>query len=160
MAVYPTYEIAGLSRFRFWCQKVLPAVYDDSLTYYELLCKVIDKLNELIEKDNEQSDVINLLVKELEELRTLFDKFIASGFEDYYKDLVEKWIDEHLTDIYKYTIAQIFFSLDDSGYLIAHVPAGWHQIRFSTPMDYDDQTTYGRLCLTYAFDKELEEVLV
>ena len=159
MAVYPTYEIAGLSRFRFWCQKVLPAVYDDSLTYYELLCKVINKLNELIEKDNEQSDVINVLVKELEELRTLFDKFIESGFEDYYKDLVEKWIDEHLTDIYKYTIAQIFFSLDDSGYLIAHVPAGWHQIRFSTPMDYSDQTSYGRLCLTYAFDIELTEVL-
>ena len=160
MAVYPTYEIAGLSRFRFWCQKVLPAVYDDSLTYYELLCKVINKLNELIEKDNEQSDVINLLVKELEELRTLFEKFQESGFDDYYKEQVEKWIDEHLRDIYRYTIKQIFFSLDDSGYLIAHVPGAWQQIMFSTPMDYSDQTTYGRLCLTYAFDKELEEVLV
>lgn len=31
--------------FRFWCQKVLPLVYDDSLSYYELLCKVVDYLN-------------------------------------------------------------------------------------------------------------------
>ena len=31
--------------FRFWCQKVLPAVYDDSLSYYELLCKVVEYLN-------------------------------------------------------------------------------------------------------------------
>lgn len=34
-----------LKPFRFWCQKVMPLVYDDSLSYYELLCKVIDYLN-------------------------------------------------------------------------------------------------------------------
>ena len=39
-------ENAGL--FRFWCQKVLPAVYDDSLSYYELLCKVVNHLNEVV----------------------------------------------------------------------------------------------------------------
>lgn len=33
---------------RFWSQKVLPLVYDDSLSYYEVLCKVTDKLNEVI----------------------------------------------------------------------------------------------------------------
>ena len=34
--------------FRFWSQKVLPLVYDDSLSYYEVLCKLRDKINELI----------------------------------------------------------------------------------------------------------------
>lgn len=28
---------ADLKPFRFWCQKVLPLVYDESLSYYELL---------------------------------------------------------------------------------------------------------------------------
>lgn len=37
-----------LKPFEFWCQKVLPLVYDDSLSYYELLCKVIDYLNNTI----------------------------------------------------------------------------------------------------------------
>ena len=37
-----------LTPFRFWCQKVLPLVYDDSLSYYELLCKVVDYLNHMI----------------------------------------------------------------------------------------------------------------
>ena len=32
----------------FWSQKVLPLVYDDSLSYYEVLNKVVFKLNELI----------------------------------------------------------------------------------------------------------------
>lgn len=39
----------GQGEFRFWCQKVLPLVYDDSLSYYELLCKVVKYLNNVIE---------------------------------------------------------------------------------------------------------------
>lgn len=35
-------------RLKWWVQRVLPLVYDDSLSYYELLAKVIDKVNELI----------------------------------------------------------------------------------------------------------------
>lgn len=38
-----------LAPFRYWCQKVLPLVYDDSLSYYELLCKVVDYLNKTME---------------------------------------------------------------------------------------------------------------
>ena len=36
-------------KIRFYCHKVLPLVYDNSLSYYELLCKIVDKVNELIE---------------------------------------------------------------------------------------------------------------
>lgn len=39
----------NLGSFRIWCQKVLPAVYDESLSYYEVLCKLKDYLNEVIE---------------------------------------------------------------------------------------------------------------
>ena len=45
----PSVEIpAKVDSFRFWCQKVLPLVYDDSLSYYELLCKVVNYLNNTI----------------------------------------------------------------------------------------------------------------
>ena len=33
-------------RLRFWCQKVLPLVYDESISYYELLCKIMKHLSE------------------------------------------------------------------------------------------------------------------
>lgn len=32
-----------------YCQHVLPLVYDDSLSYYEVLCKITSKINEIIE---------------------------------------------------------------------------------------------------------------
>lgn len=38
-----------LRPFRYWCQRVLPLVYDDSLSYYELLCKAVDYLNKTME---------------------------------------------------------------------------------------------------------------
>lgn len=41
-------DYVDLTPFKFWCQKVLPIAYDNSLSYYELLCKVIDYLNNTI----------------------------------------------------------------------------------------------------------------
>ena len=38
----------------FWSQKVLPLVYDDSLSYYEVLTKLVFKVNELIEGFNDE----------------------------------------------------------------------------------------------------------
>lgn len=38
----------NLGAFRFWCQKVLPLAYDDSLSYYELLCKLVNYLNDTV----------------------------------------------------------------------------------------------------------------
>ena len=42
-----------LKPFWFWCQKVLPLVYDDSLSYYEVLCKVMNYMNKIIENNME-----------------------------------------------------------------------------------------------------------
>lgn len=50
-----------LQPFRYWCQKVLPLVYDDTLSYYELLCKVVDYLNKTMEDvETLHGDVTNL----------------------------------------------------------------------------------------------------
>ena len=49
----------NLTPFRFWCQKVLPLVYDDSLSYYELLCKVIDYLNKMGEDVREFAELLS-----------------------------------------------------------------------------------------------------
>lgn len=44
------------------CPKVLPTTYDDALSYYEVLCKVVDALNQTI-------DLVNTLEKEVEDLK-------------------------------------------------------------------------------------------
>lgn len=48
---------------RFWTQKVLPLVYDDSLSYYEVVSKIASKLNEVIEYvTNEINETITEIV--------------------------------------------------------------------------------------------------
>lgn len=44
-------HMSFIKPFKFWCQKVLPLVYDDSLSYYEVLCKIVHYINELIKED-------------------------------------------------------------------------------------------------------------
>lgn len=153
MASYSYPHIAGIQQFRFWCQKVLPAVYDDSLSYYELLCKVIEKLNELISKDNEQSEVINLLAIELNFLKEQFELFKEHGFEDYYEDLLKAWIDTNMERIISYSIEQVYFGLTLDGYFIAYIPSSWDDIYFDTGADYSSDD-YGRLILGYYVDSQ------
>lgn len=45
--------------FRFWAQKVLPTVYDDSLSYYEILTKVVNYLNAVIQNVDSLNDSVD-----------------------------------------------------------------------------------------------------
>ena len=75
--------------FRFWCQKVLPLVYDDSLSYYELLCKVVCKLNELAENQNNLSDEIKQVAQDLDDFKNQVPGMIEAK--------VEEWLDNYIT---------------------------------------------------------------
>lgn len=77
-----------LKPFRFWCQKILPLVYDDELSYYELLCKVVDYLN-----------------KTMENVTYLHDEFVKlkDFVDNYFKNLdvqdeINKKLDEMAKD--------------------------------------------------------------
>ena len=60
-----------LTPFAFWCQKVMPAVLDDSLSFYEVLCKLTAKLNAAIETINGHSELITTMQSEIDALQTL-----------------------------------------------------------------------------------------
>ena len=60
-----------LTPFAFWCQKVMPAVLDDSLSFYEVLCKLTAKLNDAIETINGHSELITTMQSEIDSLQTL-----------------------------------------------------------------------------------------
>lgn len=125
-----------LKHFKFWCQKILPLVYDDSLSYYEVLCKVVDYINKLIDDDNSIITQIEELKKELE--------------------IVQKWIADYDTSfaeqiIQKYLATMIFVGISESGYIVYYIPEKWEDITFNTTgLDVEiEDTEYGRLVLTY-----------
>ena len=57
-------EFIHVEKIRYWCNKILPLAYDDSLSYYEVLARVQEKINELIQAHNELPDYIKEAVIE------------------------------------------------------------------------------------------------
>lgn len=55
--------------FKFWAQKVIPLVYDDSLSYYEVLCKVVNYLNNVIQNVDNLNDSVNSTNQSFETLK-------------------------------------------------------------------------------------------
>lgn len=122
---------------KFWCFKVLPLVYDDSLSYYEVLCKIRNKLNELIasmSELNETVDEMKVAIAQIEEWIRNFDTSV-----------IEKWIDEHLATM-------IFVEINDDGYFVIYVPEHWEDITFKTSgwdCYLEPPVDYGHLVLSY-----------
>lgn len=65
------------------CHKILPLVYDESLSYYEAICKYSEKLNEVIELCNSLSDEI------LAEAKAYTDDRIEQTFEEVNRKIAE-----------------------------------------------------------------------
>ena len=140
-----------IGAFRFWCQKVLPAVYDDSLSYYELLAKVIEKLNEVIDAYSGSGETIEYILNQLVELQNEFNEFKEGGFEESYEAQLDRWIHENMDNIIGKSIKMVFFGLTRNGHFVAYIPDSWKEIRFDTGMVYN-LSTYGRLILRMDVD--------
>ena len=109
---------SGQGAFRYWCQKVLPLVYDDSLSYYELLNKIVVYLNNTIEDVAKAEGNIDSLLTAYtqlqgyvndyfdnldvqEEINTKLDAMAESGelstlIEPFIPSLVTSWLDENV----------------------------------------------------------------
>ena len=72
----------------YYVQKVLPAVYDDSLSYYEILCKVQETLNEVVSTTNEQSVVVL-------EMQQAINDFIHGGYTDSFEEYLDEWFEDN-----------------------------------------------------------------
>ena len=65
---------------KFWCQKALPLVYDDSLSYYEVLCKVVAYLNSTTEDVRNLIDEVNGIIIDLENVAIIDDSVVAGNY--------------------------------------------------------------------------------
>lgn len=139
----------------YWCQRVLPAVFDDSLSYYELLCKVVKYLNDVIEVVNNNADTTQRLADDvqtletvIQEIRSEMDKWEDGEYIENYIDSLIKYIDEHYIDFLSRVVKFVTFGLSKDGYFQAYIPLNWKFLTFDTIMDYNNPN-YGHLVLSY-----------
>lgn len=125
-----------LTHFKFWCQKVLPLVYDDSLSYYEVLCKVVEYINKLIDEDKNIEENITELNNELTEVQNWINNFNTQYAEDIIKECIA---------------TMIFVEINTDGYIVYNIPSNWKDITFNTTgKDIEiDNIEDGTLVLSY-----------
>lgn len=126
-----------LRYFRYWCFKVLPLVYDDSLSYYEVLCKVVHYINQMIENQKEFANDLNELRQDL--------KVVQDWIANFNTTIFEKWMQQWL-------MTAIFVGISDAGYIVYYIPGTWNTITFNTTgldIQLDIQPEYGHLVLSY-----------
>ena len=87
---------SNLSELRFCCYKILPLVYDESLSYYEVLCKMRDYINKMLGD-----------IKELESVYQDLEEYIAEyfeehGVEDLIREIVTDWMEENMSTFYPF----------------------------------------------------------
>jgi hypothetical protein len=75
-----------IDNLRYWCHKILPLVYDDSLSYYEVLCKTSAKLNEVITSTNGLLAAWNTYKNDIDKA---FGDYTA-GLDKKFDDLTDK----------------------------------------------------------------------
>lgn len=141
--------------FQFWCQKVLPLVYDDSLSYYEVLCKLTEYVNVMIQNQDYFNDTLNgfdLSWKQLEEdvayLKGELDKVKNGDYVSLYLDSIIKWIDENIQQLVSRIVKYVIFGLSQDGHFVAYIPPTWDFIQFDTIIDTDSDL-YGHLLLRW-----------
>lgn len=113
-----------------------------------LICENLHKLacysDFLAGKVGINRDDIDMLLRE-------FEEFKAHGFDDYYLEQIEKWIENNLEKVMHLLIRQVYFGLNLEGYFVAYVPQSWSEIIFDTGANYA-LDTYGRLILRFDVD--------
>ena len=67
--------VNDVKRVNHWCHKTLPLAYDDSLSYYETVCKLVAKINEMVDTLN------NVTVDVIDEANAYTDSAIVNGLK-------------------------------------------------------------------------------
>lgn len=142
---------AGFTEFTPTIPKMYFDVESVEQRYYTL-CKQLHKLVCYVDF---LGDKVNITKEEIDELKEQFQKFIESGFEDYYVQKIYQWIDEHMEDIMSRAIKQVYFGLNDDGYFVAYIPESWNDITFDTGHVFG-RTDYGRLILRFEADHAID----
>lgn len=125
----------------------IPKMYWDVKSQEQRIFGLCEQLHKLICYADMLGSKIEIDHVQIQELKELFDKFMESGFEDYYEQQIEQWIQDHMADIICASMKMVFFGVEDDGYFRAYIPDTWNEIVFNTGYNYSDQNTYGRLIL-------------
>lgn len=129
-----------------WCDLCIPTIFDDSLSYLQMLGKLKNVVNECvnaIEKLSKDNITTNGNIEMLKD-KVRFLEIKIEGIEKGYNIpdnsiTLQKLASDVLNQIQEYVEESVYncakfvsFGLDEDGYFVAYIPHNWKDIEFDT----------------------------
>ena len=137
---------------------VVPKLYYDALSPEQRIKKLCEELHRLCEYANLLGENINLDHEAIEQLQSDFQRFIDGEYDQYYEEVIYRWIQDNFASLISAGIKQVYFGLTYDGYFCAYVPDSWSEISFDTGAVYG-RSDYGRLILKFEPDPAAQGVI-
>lgn len=114
----------------------LPAVYDDSVSFYETVCKLIDDVNNLLNTANTNYEQLAAAIKALQEY----------VYGTPWQDAICAWVNANLPCIVGQVCKWFHFGIDDNGNVVCVIPTTWENLGIHWNMEYGSPD-FGKLTI-------------
>lgn len=114
----------------------IPAAYDDSLSFYEVVCSLIDKVNEVIATNGTNLKAIE------DALNELYEYVHGTAWED----AVCQWVNANLPCIVAQTCKWFHFGISDNGNVVCVIPTTWQNFGIHWNTDFGSPD-FGKLTI-------------
>lgn len=133
------YNPANITPYPYWrWNKVLPAVYDDSLSQYEIMSKLLYTVNEIITATNDTGTQVEQLTQLVQQL---IDGQFPEGIVQYVEDIAQATVDDDI-DAINDTIQHMRDELDyDIDTIAALIPSSAFNSTNTVKKYVDDSIT-------------------
>ena len=135
----------------------IPKLYWGVKSQEQRILAICDQLHKLACYAEFIGDKVNINRQDIDWLMEQFELFKEHGFDEYYLEQIEKWVNDNLEQLYALLVKQVYFGLTLDGHFVAYIPDSWSDIIFDTGMVYG-LDTYGRLILRFNVDDNAEPV--
>lgn len=69
-------DLNGYHPFRFWCYNILPLIFDDSLSQYEIICKLYDQMNKVVQDTVTLTNLMDCFTDFIRDMQTHLNNLI------------------------------------------------------------------------------------
>lgn len=128
--------LSTLFPFGYCCQHVIPAVYDDSLSYSEMVCYLTAKVNEVLTSTTSDISDLQKAVQELYEF--------VHGTS--WESAVQQWVNDNLPCIVAQVCKWFHFGINDNGNVVCTIPTSWDGFNISWNTDFGS-SDFGKITI-------------
>lgn len=139
------------NEFYRWCTNTLPGLYDESISYYEVVCKLtnyvktlykdVEQLATTVTDNKNEIEKINVLLADInrmiEVLKMKQEQYENGEFTEVYVKAVYQWIKDNIqliVDEIANVVHFVQFRLSANGYFQVVIPTNWDFLHFDTNM--------------------------